>query len=143
MSRNTISFWLRSVISMAHASALKEDCRSLRSELTNSGRLRSLLFKRNCAVQQALKAGTWSAQSTFSAFYLRDVTYWHLDTFSIGTVVATQQVMSPASPFGSGVVTLDIFLFVTMILVPPRYPYALHCDVSSSAASSLLSFTFD
>ena len=39
-----------------------------------------------------MKAETWSAQSTFSS-YLRDVTHRHLDTFSIGPVVAAQQVM--------------------------------------------------
>ena len=53
----------------------------------------SLLFKRNCAVHQVLKVGTWSAQSAFSSFCLRDVTHRHLDTFSIGPVVAAQQVV--------------------------------------------------
>ena len=53
----------------------------------------SILFKRNCTAHQALKAGTWSAQSTFSFFYPRDVTNRHLDTFSIGPVIAVQQVV--------------------------------------------------
>ena len=49
-------------------------------------------FKRNCAVHQVLKVGTWSARSTFS-FYLSDVTHRHWDMFSIGPVVAAQQVV--------------------------------------------------
>ena len=94
VSRNTISFWLHLVISMAHASASEEDCRALRVRAHKVRKVAmSLLFKRNCAVHQVLKAGTWSFQSIFSAFYLRDVTHRHLDTFSFGPVLAAQQVM--------------------------------------------------
>ena len=77
VSRNTIS-----IISLAHASTSEEDCCSLRvraPEVRNVAT--SLLFKRNCDVHQVLKAGTWSSQSTFSAFYLRDVTHRHLTPF--------------------------------------------------------------
>ena len=67
MSRKVISFWLRSV-SMAHASASEEDCRSLRVRAHEVRKVAmSLLFKGNCAVHQVLKAGTWPVQSTFSA----------------------------------------------------------------------------
>ena len=94
MSRNTISFWLHSVIFLAHASASEEDCHSLRVRAHEVRKVAtSLLFKRNCAIPQVLKAGMWSTQLTFSAFYLRDVSYRHLDTFSIGPVVAAQQVV--------------------------------------------------
>ena len=111
VSRNTISLWLWSVISFAHSSALEEDCRSPRVRAREVRKFAMfLLFKRNCAVHQVLKAGAWSAQSTLSSFYLRDVTHRHLDTFSIGPVVAAQQVMYPASPFSTGVVTLCIGL---------------------------------
>ena len=92
VSRNTISFWLHSVITMAHVFALEEDCPSLRVRAPKVRKVAmSLLFKRNCEVHQVLKVGTWSAQSTFSSFYLRDVTHRHLDTFSIVPVVAAQQ----------------------------------------------------
>ena len=83
VSRNTISLWLHSVISLAHASALRFKAHKIRKVAM------SLLFKRNCVVHQSLKVGTWSAQLTFSS-YLGDVTHKHLDTFSIGPVVATQ-----------------------------------------------------
>ena len=109
VSRNTIPFWLRSVISMAHASASEEDCHLLRVRAHEVRKVAaSLLFKRNCVVHQVLKAGTWSSQGSqlTSAFYPRDVTHRHLDTFSIGPAVAAQQIMLPAKPFGSGVVTL-------------------------------------
>ena len=57
------------------------------SGLTFSGRLRRLCCLRGNA--RSIR----SAQSTFSSSYLRDVTHRHLDTFSIGPVVADQQVV--------------------------------------------------
>ena len=79
VSRNIISFCLQSVISLAYASASEEDCWSLRVRAHEDRKIAtSLLFKRNCAVHQVLKAGTWSAQSTFF-FYLRDVNHRNLD----------------------------------------------------------------
>ena len=71
VSCNTISFWLQSVISLAYASALEKDCLSLRVRVHEVRKVvTSLLFKKNCVVHQVLKAETWSAQSTFSSFYL-------------------------------------------------------------------------
>ena len=94
VARNTIPFWLRFIISMTLASALEEDCPSLKVRAHEVRKVAtSLLFKRNCAVHQVLKVGTWSTQLTVSTFYLRDVTHRHLDTFSTVSVVMTQQVV--------------------------------------------------
>ena len=65
----------------------------------------SLLFRRSCAIQQVLKAGTWSSHSTFVALYLRDITHRHMDTFSIYFVVAVEEVVKLTSSFGPSVVT--------------------------------------
>ena len=93
VSRSTVLSLLRLVITLVHLFALEEDWRSLRVRASKVRKVAmSLLFKRNCVVHQVLKAGTWSAQSTLSS-YLGDVTHWHLDTFSIGPVVAAQQVV--------------------------------------------------
>ena len=120
VSRNTISFWLRSVITLAHASALEEDCRSLRVRAHEVRKVAmSLLFERNCTVHQVLKTGNWSAQSSFSSFYLRNVTHRHFNIFSIGPVVVAQQVMQPANPFGSSVVTFRICLSRLLYLCHP------------------------
>ena len=83
-SCNTISFWLH-----CH---LHGPCLCFRGRLSlfivRAHEVRkvatSLLFKRNCVVHQVLKAGTWSAQSTFSIFYLRDVT---TDTWTPSSLV--------------------------------------------------------
>ena len=65
----------------------------------------SLLYKRNCVVQQFLKAGTWLSQMNFTAFYFGDGTHWHMGTFSNGYVVATQQVVWPCGVVDSALVS--------------------------------------
>ena len=53
----------------------------------------SLLFKKNFAVDQVLKAGTWCRHTTFTCHYLRDIAHRSLDTFHLGPVVAAQAVV--------------------------------------------------
>ena len=95
MSRNSISFWVRSIINHPYGSATDEDHRLMKVKAPEVWKLStySLLFKRNCVVQQVLKAGMWPSHTTFSAFCLRDVTQRYMDTFSICPVVAAQQVI--------------------------------------------------
>ena len=94
VSQNTISFWLWSVINHANISASAVECRDLRVKAHEVLKVAtSLLFRRNCAVHQVLKAGIWSTHSTFSSFYPRYVSHRHLNTLSFGSVVVAQQVM--------------------------------------------------
>ena len=53
----------------------------------------SLLFKKNFAVDQVLKADTWRRHTTFTRHYLRDLAHRSLDTFHLGPVVAAQAVV--------------------------------------------------
>ena len=59
ISKNTVSFWLRRVISLAYQLSGKPlpATRPLARETSGIGP--SLLFKKNYAVSQVLKAGTW------------------------------------------------------------------------------------
>ena len=57
----------------------------------------SLLFKKNFAVDQVLKAGTWRRHTTFTRHYLRDIAHRSLDTFHLGPVVAAQALVQPWS----------------------------------------------
>ena len=92
MYQNTISIWLRLVVNQAYVSASAEDCTDRWVKVHEVWKVAtSLLFRRNCAVHQVLKFDTWCLQLTFSSSYVRDVTHRHLDTFSIGLVVAAQQ----------------------------------------------------
>ena len=50
-------------------------------------------FRKNFAVDQVLKAGTWRRHTTFTRHYLRDIAHKSLDTFHLGPVVAAQSVV--------------------------------------------------
>ena len=60
----------------------EEDCRSVTIKAHKVRKIATiLLFRRDFVIQQTVRVGTLSSQSTFSAFYLRDVTHWNVDLF--------------------------------------------------------------
>ena len=91
ISKNTVSHWIRRVISRAHAEAGDPVPRPRARETRGIGP--SLLFKKNYSVESVLRAGTWKRQTTFSRFYLRDLASKTLDTYHLGPVVAAQEVV--------------------------------------------------
>ena len=93
IAKNTVSFWLRQVISRAYQLSGREaPARPPRARETR-GIGPSLLFKKNFAVGQVLKAGTWRRHTTFTRHYLRDLCHRSLDTFHLGPVVAAQALV--------------------------------------------------
>ena len=117
-------FFLYQVSHQLHIrSSLAKECMALRVKAYEVLKVTTLLlFKRNCTVHQVLKARTWSSQLNFSAFYLRNVTHRYLDTFSIGTVVAAQQVVQLTNPCGSSVITTCSGLYVVVCDCGLLYP---------------------
>ena len=93
VSKNTISFWLRETIRKAYASEPGVVLPSRVRAHEVRGIAPSLSFKKNFSVEQVLRAGVWSSQTTFTSYYLRDTAHRSLDTFSLGPVVAAQQVV--------------------------------------------------
>ena len=93
ISRNTVSFWLRKMISWAYQlSGRSVPYPPPRSRETR-GIAQFLLFKKNFAVSQVLKAGTWRKHTTFMRHYLRDFSHRSLKTFRMGPVVAAQALV--------------------------------------------------
>ena len=93
ISKTTVSSWLRKTISRAYelsGTALPVPAPRAREM---RGIAPSLLFKKNFAVDQVLKAGTWRRHTTFTRHYLRDLAHQSLDTFHLGPVVAAQAVV--------------------------------------------------
>ena len=85
ISKTTVSFWLRKRISRAYelsGTALPVPAPRARE---TRGIAPSILFRKNFAVNQVLKAGT--------RHYLRDIAHKSLDTFHLGPVVAAQSVV--------------------------------------------------
>ena len=92
VTQSTILSWISIVISLAYQSATDEDCRAVMVKALEVQKIStSLLFRKNCAVQQVLKAGMWALQTSSSDFHLRCHPQ-HMDTFSIGLLVAAQEV---------------------------------------------------
>ena len=95
ISKTTVSFWLRKTIPCAYElSASEQPVPAPRARETR-GIAPSLLFKKNFAVDQVLKAGTWRRHTTFTRHHLRDLAQRSLDTVHLGPVVAAQAVVSP------------------------------------------------
>ena len=91
--KTTVSFWLRKTISRAYelsGTALPVPAPRARE---TRGIAPSILFRKNFAVDQVLKAGTWRRHTTFTRHYLRDIAHKSLDTFHLGPVVAAQSVV--------------------------------------------------
>ena len=90
ISKNTVSFWLHKVISLAYQLSGKPLPSPFPLARETCGIAPSLLFKKNYAVSQVLKAGTWRRHTTFTRHYLQDLSHKSLDTFHLGPVVAAQ-----------------------------------------------------
>ena len=93
ISKTTVSFWLRKTISRAYelsGTALPVPAPRARE---TRGIAPSILFRKNFAVDQVLKAGTWRRHTTFTRHFLRDIAHKSLDTFHLGPVVAAQSVV--------------------------------------------------
>ena len=93
IAKTTVSFWLRKTISRAYElSGTALPVTAPRARETR-GIAPSILFRKNFAVDQVLKAGTWRRHTTFTRHYLRDIAHKSLDTFHLGPVVAAQSVV--------------------------------------------------
>ena len=93
ISKTTVSFWLRKTISRAYQLSGTEQPVPAPRAWETRGIALSLLFKKNFAVDQVLKAGTWRRHTTFTRHYLRDLAHLSLDTFHLGSVVAAQALV--------------------------------------------------
>ena len=93
ISKTTVSFWLQKTILRAYelsGTVLRVPAPRARE---TRGIAPSILFRKNFAVDQVLKAGTWRRYTTFTRHYLRDIAHKSLDTFHLGPLVAAQSVV--------------------------------------------------
>ena len=93
IAKTTVSFWLRKTISRAYELSGTSLPVPAPRALKTRGIAPSILFRKNFAVDQVLKAGTWRSHTTFTRHYLRDIAHKSLDTFHLGPVVAAQSVV--------------------------------------------------
>ena len=85
LSKNALSFFLRSVILLSFPSpsaAPASWAHSIRGMATSAA------FSRNVPLSSILAAATWISSTVFTSFYLRDVQFSSSSGFSLGLVVA-------------------------------------------------------
>ena len=92
LSKNALSFFLRSVIRLSFPSSSTPPPSSSRA---HSIRAISTLaaFSRNVPLASILAAATWSSSTVFTSFYLRDIQFSSSSGFSLGPVVAADAVI--------------------------------------------------
>ena len=110
LSKNALSFFLRSVIAEAYyssglslparsssslSSSAPSSSRPLSSVRTHGVRVvaASWAFHRNASLSSILEAATWSSSSVFTSFYLSDVQFSSSQGFGLGPVVAAGTVV--------------------------------------------------
>ena len=91
ISVNSISCWIKEVIRRAYGNDRAICPRAKAHELRAVGT--SLVFRKNLSLNQVLQAGVWKSQNTFTSFYLKDIMYESLGNFSIGPIVAAQEIL--------------------------------------------------
>ncbi len=97
LSKNTLSHWVQKVILEAYAEADEEDARlSLRKASVHELRAlsTSLLFHKNFSLASVMDAACWRGHSTFSSFYLRDISTTSEGLMSLGPIVAAQEIIN-------------------------------------------------
>ena len=92
LSKNALSFFLRSVISLSFPPATAHPSSSSRAHSIR-GVSTSLAFSRNVPLASILAAATWNSSTVFTSFYLRDVQFSSSSGFSLGPVVAADAVI--------------------------------------------------
>ena len=101
ISKTAVSLWLRKTISRAYQLSGTEQPVPAHRARETRGIAPSLLFKKNFAVDQVMKAGTWRRHTTFMRHYLRDIAHRSLDTFHLGPVMEAQALdISLLTDFG-------------------------------------------
>ena len=91
ITKNSISYWVKEVIRRAYEKGHSVPPKAKAHELRAVGT--SLVFKKNLSINQILQAGTWKSQNTFTSFYLKEIMLESLGTFSLGPIVAAQEVL--------------------------------------------------
>ncbi len=100
-SKDTISRWIKLLIKEAHSSITEDDAKLVNCRTHELRALAaSLLFCATHSLQSVMEAACWRSHSTFSSFYLRDISLTRGDLTSLGPIVAGQRIVGlPNNPF--------------------------------------------
>jgi hypothetical protein len=102
VSKNSISRWIVTAIKRAYSS-LSTATQTLHRVRAHEVRAISTSwhFAHNLSLERVMDAASWRCHSTFSSFYLRDVSLMTQDMFVLGPVVAAQEIVRGSSESSS------------------------------------------
>ena len=93
-SKDSISRWIKVLIKEAHSDITEGDARLASCRVHELRALAtSLLFSATHSLQSVMEAACWRNHSTFSSFYLRDISVSYGDLTSLGPIVAGQMIV--------------------------------------------------
>ena len=93
LSKNAISFYLKSVILEAHKMFSPNDevlCKVKAHDVRAMAT--SLAFVKNVSVKNILEAANWRSKSVFADVYLKNICLKYNDIYSLGPLVTAQAV---------------------------------------------------
>ena len=96
ISKNTITSWIRALLHFIYSNA-NRDAAALSGSSTHAiqAMVASLAFSGQVNLDEVLRNCSWKSHTTFSEFYLKDMTQVRDDLLSLGPVVAAQKVVAP------------------------------------------------
>ena len=98
----TISSWLKKVIRLAYEILQPEDLQTLN---ITGHQVRAMAASwaalGGVSLNQIMESCHWRSHNTFTSFYLKDLCWADGQTFSLGPIVAAQNIVSTMSQFGS------------------------------------------
>ena len=92
---NTLSAWVKKLIKWIYANANEQQLQ-LSSTSTHEARAvsASLAFQATFSMQEVMQACVWKAHTTFTDYYLRDMSYIMDELFTLGPLVMAGQVIN-------------------------------------------------
>jgi len=92
--RNTISGWMRKLICFCYQNA-SEDTLELAGTSAHAirGMATSLAFRGGADLEEVLRACSWQSQTTFTDYYLKDVSVVQGELSRLGPLAVAQQVI--------------------------------------------------
>ena len=98
ISKSTISHWIKDTIRLCYQSANADILQLSRVKAHDVRALSaSLAFRGGVPLDQILSACYWRSHGTFTSFYLKDVCWHNHNIFKLGSLVASQHVVSSKS----------------------------------------------
>ena len=94
ISKNTVSYFLREVIS--EAGAVRVDVAAPLRAHSVRGVATSVSFLRNWLISKVLEAATWQSNSVFASFYFCDISFVFQGLRSLGPFVAVGSIVNPS-----------------------------------------------